>query len=171
MHNYCSQRTQQLLQGPCTVSLSLLLLVVVQLLSHVQLFATPWTAAGQATLSSTVSWSLLNFMFSELVMPSNHLILAAPFSFCLHSFPASGCFPISRLFALFIFWSTEFLLPPLLRHLENSCLLKRLSLLEALDRRMGWYRPLVRPRRLGAQTWSGQNWRQGKQFLLPKKMC
>ena len=93
---------------------------------------------------------------------------AAPFSFCLHSFPASGCFPISRLFALFIFWNTEFLLPPLLRHLENSCLLRRLSLLEALDRRMGWCRPLVQSRRLGAQTWSGQNWRQGKQFF-PRK--
>ena len=62
----------------------------------------------------------------------------------------------------------QFLIPPLLRHLENSCLLRRLSLLEALDVRMGWCRPLVWPRRLGVQTWSGQNWRQGKQFL-PRK--
>ena len=93
---------------------------------------------------------------------------SAPFSFCLHSFPASGCFPMSRLFTLFIVWSTEFLIPPLLRPLENSCLLRRRSLLEALDVRMGWCRPLVWPKRLGAQTWSGQNWRQGKQ-LLPRK--
>ena len=47
----------------------------VQLLSHVQLFVTPWTAAFQASLSITTSWSLLKLMFIELVMPSNHLIL------------------------------------------------------------------------------------------------
>ena len=46
----------------------------VQLLSRVQLFATPWTMACQALLSSTVSWSLLRFMFIESVMLSNHLI-------------------------------------------------------------------------------------------------
>ena len=48
---------------------------VVQSLSCVQFFATPWTAACQAPLSITVSWSLLRFMFTESVMPSNHLIL------------------------------------------------------------------------------------------------
>ena len=48
---------------------------VVQLLSHVQLFVTPWTEAHQASLSFTSSWSLLKFMCIELVMPSNHLIL------------------------------------------------------------------------------------------------
>ena len=47
----------------------------VQLFSHVQLFATPWTAAHQASLSITNSWSLLKLMFIESVMPSNHLIL------------------------------------------------------------------------------------------------
>ena len=46
----------------------------VQLLSHAQLFATPWTAARQASLSITNSWSLLRLMSIELVMPSNHLI-------------------------------------------------------------------------------------------------
>ena len=49
--------------------------VVVQWLSHVRLFVTPWTAAHQASLSFTISWSLLKFMFTESVMPSNHLIL------------------------------------------------------------------------------------------------
>ena len=49
--------------------------VVVQLLSHVRLFATPWTAARQASLSFTISWSLLKLIFMELVMPFNHLIL------------------------------------------------------------------------------------------------
>ena len=47
----------------------------VQSLSHVRLFATPWTVACQASLSITNSWSLLKFMSIESVMPSNHLIL------------------------------------------------------------------------------------------------
>ena len=49
--------------------------VVVQSLSHVQLFLTPWTAAHQASLSFTVSWSLFKLMTIKLVMSSNHLIL------------------------------------------------------------------------------------------------
>ena len=69
---------------------------IVQLLNHIQLFAAPWTAAHQAALSSTISWSLLRFMSIESVMLSNHLILCSPlFSFCLQSFPASGSFPVS----------------------------------------------------------------------------
>ena len=67
--------------------------VVVQLLSHVQLFATPWTAAHQASLSSTVSQSLLKIMSIESVVPYNHLISAALVFSCLQSFPASGSFP------------------------------------------------------------------------------
>ena len=47
-------------------------------LSHVQLFATPWTAACQASLSITNSWRLLKFISIESVMPSNHLILCHP---------------------------------------------------------------------------------------------
>ena len=54
------------------------LFVVVQALSCVQLFATPWTAAHQASLSFTISWSLLRLMSIESVMPSNHLILCCP---------------------------------------------------------------------------------------------
>ena len=50
----------------------------VQLLSCVQLFATPWTAAQQASLSITSSWSLLKLTSIESVMPSNHLILCYP---------------------------------------------------------------------------------------------
>ena len=49
--------------------------VVVQLLSHVQLFVTPWTAACQTSLYFTISWSLCKVMSFELVMPSNLLIL------------------------------------------------------------------------------------------------
>ena len=61
-------------------------IVVFQLLSHAQFFETPQTAAGQALLSSTISQSLLNFMSTESVMPSNHLIFclpASPFAFSL----------------------------------------------------------------------------------------
>ena len=50
----------------------------VQPLSHVQLFASPWTAAHQASLSITNSQSLLKLMSTESVMPSNHLILCRP---------------------------------------------------------------------------------------------
>ena len=50
-------------------------IVVVQSLSYVQLSVTPWTAACQASLSLTFSWSLLKLMSIESVMPSNHLIL------------------------------------------------------------------------------------------------
>ena len=47
----------------------------------------------------TISWSLLKLTSIELVMPSNYLIICSPFSFCLQSFPASGSFPMSQLFA------------------------------------------------------------------------
>ena len=57
-----------------------------QLLSCVWLFATPWTAARQASLSITVSWSLLRFMSIELMMPSNHLILCHPLLFLNNNF-------------------------------------------------------------------------------------
>ena len=52
-----------------------ILLIAVQLLSHVQLFATTWTAVYQAFLSFTISWSLLRLKSFESMMPSNHLIL------------------------------------------------------------------------------------------------
>ena len=51
---------------------------VVQLLSGIRLFSAPWTAALQASLSFTISWSFLKLMSIELMMPSNHLILCLP---------------------------------------------------------------------------------------------
>ena len=56
----------------------MMFVIVVQPLSRVRLFAIPWTAAHQAPLSSTISQSLLKFMFTEWVMPSNCLILCRP---------------------------------------------------------------------------------------------
>ena len=64
----------------------------VQLLSCVQLFATPWTAACQAFLSITNSWSLLKFMSIESVVPSNHLILCHPLLLLPLNFPSISTF-------------------------------------------------------------------------------
>ena len=73
-------------------------LVVVQLLSRVQLFATPCPAAFQASLSFTISWSLLKFISIKSVIPFNHLVhchpLLLPFNLL-----ASGSFPVSQIFA------------------------------------------------------------------------
>ena len=73
--------------------------VVVQLLSCIRLFVTTWTAACQASLSFTISLSLLTLVSIESVMPSNHLILCCPLLHLPSIFPASGSFPISQLFA------------------------------------------------------------------------
>ena len=70
----------------------------VQSLSRVPLFVTPWTAACQASMSFTNSWSLLKFTSTESVRLSNHLLLCCRFSFCLQSFQASESFPMSCLF-------------------------------------------------------------------------
>ena len=64
----------------------------VELLSHVWLFATPWIAACQASLSITSSQSLFKLMSIELVMPSNHLILCHPLLFLLSIFPSIRVF-------------------------------------------------------------------------------
>ena len=62
-------------------------------------FATPWTTARQASLSITNSWSLLKLMSIESMMPSSHLILCRSLLLLPSSFPASGSFPMSQLFA------------------------------------------------------------------------
>ena len=64
----------------------------VQSLSHVRLFATPWTAACQASLSITNSQSLLKLMSIESVMPSNHLILCCPLLLLPSIFPSIRVF-------------------------------------------------------------------------------
>ena len=67
-------------------------IIVVQLLSHVQLFGTPWTAAQQAPLSFTISQSLLRFMSTESVMPSNHLVFCHPLLLLPSIFPSIRVF-------------------------------------------------------------------------------
>ena len=66
--------------------------IVVQLLSRVRLFVTPWTAACQASLSFTLSQSLLKLVSIESVMPSNHLILYHPLLFPPSIFPSIRVF-------------------------------------------------------------------------------
>ena len=73
--------------------------VAVQSLSHVQLFATPWTAAHQAPLSFTNSRSLLKPTSIESVMPSNHLILCRPLLLLPSIFLSISVFPVSQFLA------------------------------------------------------------------------
>ena len=64
--------------GPLPFAVTHSFMIIVQLLSCVQLFATPWIAARQASLAFSISRSLLKLMSTELVMSSNHLILCSP---------------------------------------------------------------------------------------------
>ena len=86
----------------------------VQLLSHVQLFAIPWTAASQVSLSITNSWSLLKLMSIESVMQSKHLILCCPLLLLPLIFPSIRLF--SNESALLIrwlkYWSFSFNISP-----------------------------------------------------------
>jgi len=75
---------------------------VVQWLSHVWLFATPWTMTRQASLTFTISWSLLKLMSSELVMPSYHLVLCRSLLFPPSIFPSIRVF--SNELSLHIKW-------------------------------------------------------------------
>ena len=70
----------------------MLLLLLLSHFSHVRLFVTPWTAALQASLSITNSWSFLKLMSIESVMPSNHLILCHPLLLLLSIFPSIRVF-------------------------------------------------------------------------------
>ena len=90
----------------------------VQSLSRVSLFATPWTAARQTSLSITNSWSLLKLLSIESVMPSNHLILCHPLLLLPSIFPSLRVF--SNESALRIswpkYWSFSFNISPSNEH-------------------------------------------------------
>ena len=85
-----------------------------KLLSHVQLFATPWTAAHQASLSITNSQSLLKLMSMELVMPSNHLILCHPLLLLPSVFPSIRVFSNRSVLCIRWpkYWSFNFSISP-----------------------------------------------------------
>ena len=88
--------------------------VVVQLLSRIQVFVTPWTAARQASLSFTIAPGLLKLMSIESHMPSNHLILYRPLLLLPSIFPSTRVF--SNETALCIrwpkYWSLNFNISP-----------------------------------------------------------
>ena len=90
----------------------------VQALSCIWLFATPWTVARYAPLSSPISSSLLRFMSIESVTLSNHCILCHPLSCCLQSFPASESFPNESALRMRQpkYWSFSFRISP-----SNEC--------------------------------------------------
>ena len=94
----------------------------VQSLSHVWLFANPWTAARQASLSITNSWSSLKLMSLESVMPSNHLILCHPLLLLPSIFPSIRVF--SNEAALHIrwpkYWSFGFNISPSNINIQNK---------------------------------------------------
>ena len=86
----------------------------VQLLNHVQLFAIPWTAAHQASLSITNSRSLLKLMSIKSVMPSNHLILCCPLLLMPSIFPSIRVFSNESAFHIRRpkYWSFRFSISP-----------------------------------------------------------
>ena len=86
----------------------------VQLLSRVRLFATPWTAARQTSLSITNSQSLLRLMSIKLVMPSNHLILCRPLLLLTSIFPSIRVFSSESVLHIRWpeYWSFSFSISP-----------------------------------------------------------
>ena len=86
----------------------------VQLLSRVRFFATPWTVAGQASLSITNSWSSPKPMSIESVMPSNHLILCCPLLLSPSTFPSIRVFSNESVLPIRWpkYWSFSFSISP-----------------------------------------------------------
>ena len=84
------------------------------MLSHIRLFATPWTAACQASLSIANSWSLLKLMSIESVMPSDHLILCHPLFLLLSIFPSIRVFSNESVLHIRCskYWSFSFSISP-----------------------------------------------------------
>ena len=92
----------------------LLIISSVQLLSCIRLFATPWTAACQASLSITNSWSLPKVMSSKLVMSSNHLSLCCPLLLLPSIFPSIRVFSHESVLCIRWpkYWSFNFNISP-----------------------------------------------------------
>ena len=90
----------------------------VQLLSRIQLFVTWWTAACQASLSITNSWSLLKLMSIESVMPSNHLNLCHPLLLLPSIFPSIRVFSSESVLCIRwpVYWNFSFSINPSNEH-------------------------------------------------------
>ena len=95
------------------------MIIVIQSLSCVKLFATPWTAAHQASLSFTISWSLLKLMSIESMLPSNHLILCCPLLLLPSIFPRLRVFSNESVLCIrwSKYWSFSFSISPSYEHL------------------------------------------------------
>ena len=115
-------------------------IVVAELLSCVQLFVTPWTAAHQAFMSFTISRSLLTFISIESVILSNQLNFCCPLLFCLQSFSTSGSFPMSQLFA------------------SGGQSIEALASASVLP--MRWWRIKITMKKMTVKCWSGWWWWQ-----------
>ena len=94
--------------------MSKMFIVVVWSLSLIQLLAMLWTAAHQASLSFTISWSLFKLMSIQSVMPSNHLILCRPLLLLLLIFPSIRAFSIESVLRIRWpkYWSFSFSISP-----------------------------------------------------------
>ena len=129
----------------------------IQLLSRVRLFATPWTAARQASLSITNSWSLLKLMSIASVMPSKHLTLCCPLLLLPSIVPSIRVF--SNELVLCIrwpkHWSFSFSISPSNEYSGPiSCRIDWLELLAV----QGTLKSLLRHHSLMLQT---SNWNKG----------
>jgi len=95
----------------------------VQSLSRVQVFASPWTTARQASLSITNSQSFFKLMSIESVMPSNHLILCRPLLFLPSIFPSIGVFSNGSVICIRWpkYWSFSFSISPSNEHSGLIC--------------------------------------------------
>ena len=113
----------ELFAVPVLITKSCIQFSSVQSLGHVRLFATPWTAARQASLSITNSWSSPKLMSIESVMPSNHLIFCRPLLLLPSVFPSIRVF--SNESALRIrwpkYWSFSFNISPSSEHPGLIC--------------------------------------------------
>ena len=115
-HSLCSHKIKRCLLLGRRVMTNLVQFSSVHSLSCVQLLATPWTAASQASLSITNSWSSPKLMSIELVVPSSHFILCHPLLLLSSIFPSISIRVFSNKSALLIrwpkYWSFNFSISP-----------------------------------------------------------
>ena len=100
----------------CKVQTSQIFVIVVQLLSHIQLFVTPWTAAHQASLSFTIFLRVCSKScpLSQMLMPSNHFILCLPLLLLSSTFPTIRIFSNQSVLCIGWpnYWSFRFSISP-----------------------------------------------------------
>ena len=128
----------------------------VQSLSRVWLFAAPWTAAHQASLSITNSWSLLKLMSIESVMPSNHLILCRPLLLLSSIFPSIRVF--SNESVLYVRWPKfwSFSISP--SHEYSGLICFRMDWLDRLRLLLFWLPALLIGSQLSENEGNRQRW-------------